>query len=205
MSFATGTVCSGSLAQHHCWTAQNHTSQCGPTHPTFLSPVLHSHLDPSNGGRKVTSEQVKWINTHFWIAFFFLYSYFCIPLSLMFFWWDSGEVYCSLAPAFPSSQFYSSAERYLVYLLARIEQQLIISLFSASCVLWCLARGFYISCTQIFGRHLMWFSAGEHLGKQSSTQERNHTHQVQCPQANRLTRNLLHFSAAHMCNNFHLS
>lgn len=137
----------------------------------------------------------------------FLYSYFCIHRSLMFFQWDFGKVYYPLPSAFQthSINFYNSAEGYLVYLLARIEQQLIIGLFSASCALWCLARGFYISCTQIFGRHLVWFSAGEHLGKQNSTRERNHTHHVQCPQANCLAGNLLHFSAAHMCNDFDFS
>lgn len=147
------------------------------------------------------------MNKHFFlncIFFIFIFLYPSLPhvLSVRF-WW----CLLSSCPSFPntSNQFYSSAERYLVYLPARIKQQLIIGLFSASCVLWCLARGFYISCTQIFGRHLVWFSAGEHLGMQSSTQERNHTHQVQCPQANCLTRNLLHFSAAHMCNNFDFS
>lgn len=135
------------------------------------------------------------------IFFVFTFLYCSLPRVLSVRFWRSLLFSCSSFPN-ASNQFYGSAERYLVYLLARIEQQLIISLFSASCVLWCLARGFYISCTQIFGRHLMWFSAGKHLGKQSSTQERNHTHQVQCPQANCLTRNLLHFSAAHMCNNF---
>lgn len=134
--------------------------------------------------------------------FIFLYPSFLHVLSVRF-WWNL-LFSCSSFPN-ASNQFYSSAEGYLVCLLARIEQQLTIGLFSASCVLWCLARGFYISCTQIFGRHLMWFSAGEHLGNQSSTQERNRTHQVQCPQANCLTRNLFHFSAAHICNNFDLS
>jgi len=133
-----------------------------------------------------------------------LYSYFCLHLSLMlclvWFW-------CSLLSthtSFPitSNQFYISAEGYPVYLRARIEQQLITG------SLFCKLH------TSVAGRRVLhqlhtdfWkasggICAGEHLGKQSSAQETNHTHQLQHPQANCLTRNLLHFSAVHILSNF---
>lgn len=41
------------------------TLHMSPRHPAFLSPVLHSHTYPSNGGKKVMYAQVKWTNMYF--------------------------------------------------------------------------------------------------------------------------------------------
>lgn len=70
------------------------------------------------------------MNKYVFLNCILLYSYFCIHLSLMFClvrFWLSLLSSCSSFPN-TSSQFYSSAEGLLGYLLARIEQQLIIGL-----------------------------------------------------------------------------
>lgn len=124
-----GTDWSSSLAQHRCRTAQHH-AWYGTQAPSSLAShaaKLHWPLWwRQRKGNACTNKTDK----HVLLNRILLYSYFCLHLSLMlrlvWFW-------CSLLSShasFPntSNQFYNSAEGYLVYLLARIEQQLIIGL-----------------------------------------------------------------------------
>lgn len=138
--------------------AQDHTSRGTrtPSFPASHAAKLHWSLwRRQRKGDLCTNKMEK----HVFLNCILLYSYFCLRLSLMlclvWFW-------CSLLSphaSFPntSNQFYNSAEGYQVYLFAGIEQQLIIGLFSASCILQWLARGFYISCIEPFGKDLAGF------------------------------------------------
>lgn len=183
--------------------AQDNTL-CGsqvPSSPSSFPEKLHwSHWWRQREGSDCTNKMDK----HIFLNCILFYSYFFLHLSLML---CLVQFWCSLLSShisFPntSNQFYNSAEGYLADLLARIEQQLIIgSLFSkllSSVAGQRILHRLHTDFRKGPGR----ICAGEHLGKQSSSQERNHALASASPGQ---SRNLVNFSAVHVHDNFVLT